>query len=99
MIWHLVRFDCSGLDEPTRRAFEASLENLVALDEVAWLRVARDIEDPGVTGLLTGFADADALAAYRVEPRHRLVLDRIHELGLPTWRLDVATDDDPDLLA
>jgi hypothetical protein len=99
VIWHLVRFDCSGIDGEARRAFEASLESLAELDEVAWLRVGRDLEDPNVTGLLTGFVDVDALAAYRVDPRHQVVLDRIRELGLPTWRLDVATDDDPARLA
>lgn len=95
MIWHIVRFDLSSLEPGDRRDFEASLEALADLDVVAWLRVARDIEDPDITGLLTGFADADALAAYRVDPQHAVVLDRIRELELPAWRLDVATDDDP----
>jgi hypothetical protein len=95
VIWHVVRFDTSELDEETRRTFEGRLAGLASLDVVAWLRVARDIEDPAVVGLLTVFADADDLAAYRVHPDHASVLALIRELGLPTVRLDIPTDDDP----
>jgi len=95
VIWHVVRMDCTGVDEATRRELEASLEGLAALDEVAWLRVARDVEEPAVTGLLTAFTDADALARYRVHPEHVPVVERIRGLGIPVVRLDIATDDDP----
>lgn len=95
MIWHIVRFDMRHLDAAVRQEVEASLAELGRLDEVAWLRVARDVEDPAYTGLLTGFADADALAAYRVHPDHLPVLERLRELEVPAVRLDVATDDDP----
>lgn len=93
MIWHVVRFDCAEVDEETRRDLEAALAGLGRLDEVAWLRVARDVEEPTVTGLLTVFEDADALARYRVHPEHVPVVERIRALGIPTVRLDVATDD------
>lgn len=93
MIWHVVRLDCAEVDEDTRRDLEASIAELARLDEVAWLRVARDVEDPEVTGLLTAFADADALARYRVHPEHVPVVERIRSLGIPTVRLDLATDD------
>lgn len=92
MIWHVVRFDCAEVDEDTRRDLEASIADLARLDEVAWLRVARDVEDPTVTGLLTVFEDADALARYRVHPEHVPVVERIRSLGIPTVRLDIATD-------
>ncbi len=95
MIWHVVRFDCSEVEEGTRREVEASLAALADLEEVAWLRVARDVEEPTVTGLLTVFTDADALARYRVHPEHVPVVERIRALGIPTVRLDIATDDDP----
>lgn len=95
MIWHVVRFDCTDLDESTRRELESALAGLAALDEVAWLRVARDVEEPTVTGLLTVFADVDALTRYRVHPEHLPVVERIRSLGLPTVRLDIATDDEP----
>lgn len=95
MIWHVVRFDCADLDEPTRQDLESSIAALAALDEVAWLRLARDVEEPTVTGLLTVFADADALARYRVHPEHVPVVERIRALGIPTVRLDIATDDEP----
>lgn len=96
MIWHIVRFDMTHLDETVRREVEAALEGLDALDEVRWLRVARDIEEPGVTGLLTIFDDVDALASYRVHPDHVPVVERIRELGISATRLDIATDDAAD---
>lgn len=95
MIWHIVRFDMSGLDTTLREEIEADLAGLAELEEVAWLRVARDVEEPSFTGLLTGFVDVDALAAYRVHPRHVPVVERIREHGIPATRLDIATDDDP----
>jgi hypothetical protein len=95
VIWHVVGFDTGDLDEATRRTFVEQLAALASLDVVAWLRVARDIEDPAVVGLLTAFADADDLAAYRVHPDHASVLGLIRDLGLPTVRLDIPTDDDP----
>jgi hypothetical protein len=95
MIWHVVRFDFAGVDDATRAEVEASLAALDGLDEVAWLRVGRDLEEPTVTGLLTAFADEQALAAYRVHPRHVPVVQRIRELGVAVTRLDVTTDDDP----
>ncbi|MFP4310843.1 MAG: Dabb family protein [Nitriliruptoraceae bacterium] len=94
MIWHVVRLDCSGIAEEERRDLEASLAALARLEDVAWLRVARDVEDPNVTGLLTVFTDADALTRYRVHPEHVPVVERIRALGIPTVRLDVATDDE-----
>jgi hypothetical protein len=93
VIWHVVRFDCAEVDEETRRDLEAAIAALARLDEVAWLRVARDLEEPTVTGLLTVFEDADALARYRVHPEHVPVVERIRALGIPTVRLDIATDD------
>ena len=93
MIWHVVRFDCTEVDESTRQELEAALAGLATLEEVAWLRVGRDVEDPNITGLLTVFTDVDALARYRVHPEHIPVVDRIRSLGIPTVRLDVATDD------
>ncbi len=95
MIWHVVRFDCTGVEASTRQELEASLAALAELDEVAWLRVARDVEEPTITGLLTVFADVDALTRYRVHPEHLPVVERIKALGIPTVRLDIATDDEP----
>lgn len=93
MIWHVVRLDCAEVDEQDRRDLEASIAALDRLEEVAWLRIARDVEEPTVTGLLTVFEDADALARYRVHPEHVPVVERIRALGIPAVRLDIATDD------
>lgn len=95
MIWHVVRFDMTEVEEGTRREVEGALAALEAIEEVAWLRVARDVEEPTVTGLLTVFSDVDALARYRVHPEHVPVVERIRGLGIPAVRLDIATDDDP----
>ena len=96
MIWHVVRFDMTEVEEATRQELEEALAGLDAIEEVAWLRVARDVEDPTVTGLLTVFTDVDALARYRVHPEHVPVVERIRGLGIPAVRLDIATDDDPE---
>jgi hypothetical protein len=98
VIWHVVRFDFAGVDEDERASVEADLRALAGLDEVAWLRVARDVVEPSVTGLLTAFADLDALDAYRTHPDHLPVVERIRDLQLPTVRLDVPTEDPVDAL-
>lgn len=98
MIWHVVRFDFGAVEETERRALEADLAALASIDEVAWLRVGRDIEDPAITGLITGFADREALDTYRVHPEHVPVVERIRALGIPAVRLDLHTDDDPEQL-
>lgn len=95
MIWHVVRFDFAGVAEAIREELETSLSALATIEEVAWLRVARDVEEPTVTGLVTVFADVEALTRYRVHPEHVPVVERIKELGVPTVRLDIATDDEP----
>jgi hypothetical protein len=98
MIWHIVRLDMGELDEATRVSIEDELAALGALDDVAWLRLARDIEDPSVTGLITVFADHDALERYRVHPDHVPVVQRMRGLAIPAVRIDIATDDDPTTL-
>ncbi len=95
MIWHIVRFDMSAIDEATRTSLEQALAGLAELEDVAWLRLARDVEEPSVTGLITAFADHDALERYRVHPDHLPVVHRARELAIPAVRLDIATDDDP----
>ena len=99
MIWHVVRFEFGDLDESTRVEVETALADLVHLDVVEFLRTGRDVDEPAVTGLIVGLADEDALAAYREHPDHLPVVRRIRELGVPTARLDVASDDDPTVLA
>ncbi len=95
MIWHIVRLDFTGIDEADRQDLEDRLAALISIDEVAWLRLARDVEEPTVTGLITAFDTVEDLAAYRVHPHHIPVVERIRELGLGTARLDLATDDHP----
>ncbi len=93
MIWHIVRFDCASLDEPTRAQIEADLAGLTAIEAVGFLRVARDVDAPEVTVLLTGFASYDDLTTYREHPDHVPVVERIRDLSLPTVRIDVETAD------
>lgn len=95
MIWHIVRLDMGALDEATRASLEDDLAGLTSLEDVAWLRVARDVDDPAITGLMTALTDHDALERYRVHPEHLPVVDRLRELGIPSVRLDIATNDDP----
>lgn len=94
MIWHIVRFDFSGIDADTRADIERRLADLDAIDEVAWLRVARDIDDANVTGLMTGFASVEDLDTYRTHPDHLPVVGDIRDLEIAVSRIDIATDDD-----
>ena len=94
MIWHIVRLDFTGIDPEVRSAIETRLEALVDIEEVAWLRLARDIDDEVVTGLLTGFASEDDLATYRTHPDHLPVVHDIRDLGVGLARFDIATHDD-----
>lgn len=89
MIWHIVRFDLSALEEATRVGFEQMLAGLEELDPVAWVQVARDLDTPEVTGLVTLFTDREALETYRTHPQHLPVIERIRELGIPATRLDL----------
>jgi quinol monooxygenase YgiN len=98
VIWHVVRLDFTGVDEADRADVESALQALDSIDEVAWLRVGRDLEDPTVTGLLTVFADPAALETYRTHPDHLPVVERIRALQVTTARFDVTTDDAVDAL-
>jgi hypothetical protein len=95
VIWHIVRFDMGHLDDVERSQLEGALETLADLDEVRWLRVARDVDDPAVTGLITVFDDYEALERYRTHPQHVPVVKRIGDHGVTATRLDIATGDDP----
>ncbi len=99
MIWHIVRFDLSSLPAEVREEIEASLRGLADLEVVAWLEVARDVDDPGITGLLTLFASYEDLEAYRVHPHHVPVVERIRDLGVPVTRLDLDAEVPPADLA
>lgn len=94
MIWHIVRFDFGGIDEVTRAELETQLAGLDHIAEVGFLRLARDLQDEDITGLITGFASADDLAAYRVHPDHVPVVEAIRGTAAEVVRLDIHTDDD-----
>lgn len=94
MIWHIVKLDFGGVDPGARADIERQLTGLVAIDEVAWLRVAVDVDDPNVTGLLTAFATREDLQTYRDHPDHQPVLEAIGAAGVRATRLDVETADD-----
>jgi hypothetical protein len=91
MLWHIVRFRSPhDVDPDARHALEADLGSLDEhIDEIAWLAVARDLDDARVTGLLSGFADEAALDVYREHPAHLPVVARARELCDDIQRLDV----------
>lgn len=91
MLWHIVRFRFPPtVDDAARQALERDLLRLDdVIDEVVWLAVARDVDEPDVTGLLTLFADEHALAAYRDHPEHIPVVARARALCDEIVRLDV----------
>jgi hypothetical protein len=96
MLYHIVRFTFpSDVDEAARRAFERDLAGLDTIDEVRWLAVGRDLDDPRVTGLLSAFDDEAGLAVYRDHPTHLPVVATSRELCEQVHRLDVYSDDGP----
>ena len=99
MIWHIVRFDFAGIGDDVRTDLEAQLRGLSSLDCVGFLRLGRDLDQPTVTGLLTGFADAGELDAYRTHPDHLPVVDASRDAGVAVTRVDVETGDDLAVLA
>ncbi|HEX2028388.1 MAG TPA: Dabb family protein [Nitriliruptorales bacterium] len=94
MIWHIVRFDFSSTSDDTRQSIEEQLAGLEGIEEVAWLRVGRDLSDPDVTGLITVFRTEEDLDAYRNHPDHVPVAQAIRDAGLATSRVDLRTPDD-----
>lgn len=99
MLWHIVRFRFpADVDPAEREGLEADLAGLDAIDEVRLVRVARDVDEPRVTGLITGFDDEGALAAYRDHPDHVPVVERARGLCESITRLDLETGDDPGAL-
>ena len=101
MLWHIVRFTfADDMSETHRDELEDQLRSLVDhIDELRFIRVARDLDDPSVTGLISGFDDADGLAVYADHPAHVPVAARLREASKDIARLDVVTDDPPDALA
>lgn len=93
MIWHNVRFDFTGVDEDTRTSVEAALSGLADLDVVAFLRLGRDLDEPGFTGFITGFASYADLETYRTHPDHLPVVDAVRAAGVTGVRFDIETDD------
>ena len=90
MIWHIVRFDMGSLGRAVRTELEEELRALAGIEHVAWLRLARDIDEPSVTGLITAFRDMGELDAYRTHPDHVPVLRRLGELDVTATRLDLS---------
>lgn len=89
MFWHIVTFDMAAVAPAERAAFEALLKGLAEMDEVVWLHVAPDVDEPTHTGLITVFASYADLEAYRAHPLHQPVVERLRMLDIPTARLDI----------
>lgn len=95
MIWHVVHFDFTGVDDAVRCDIEQQLADLADIPEVAWLRVGRDIDQPQVTGLLTAFASDADLQTYRTHDAHVPVVEAVKAVGVTPVRFDIEAMDDP----
>lgn len=94
MLWHLARFDMSSLDDETREDLEDQMLGLAEIEDVAFLRVAHDVNEPNVTVFLSVFEDLAGFRRYEAHPIHIPVLTRCQQLNLPVVHLDFPTDDD-----
>lgn len=97
MLWHLVRFDLSGLDLATRVGIEDRLRGFDRIPHVAAVRVGPDPERPGFTTLLVAFRERPDLGLYRVHPDHLAFSETLRQLDIPRVGIDLETDDEPAL--
>jgi hypothetical protein len=97
MLYHIVRFTFPpDVDETARARLEDDLASLAEhIEQVRWLEVERDLEDPLVTGLLSAFDDEAGLAVYRDHPAHLPVVATARELSERIDRLDVVAEGGP----
>lgn len=100
MLWHIVRFTYAHTTtEAERVEHEAQLTGLLdGVEVVRFVRVGRDVNDPGVTGVIVGLDDEAALAVYKDHPNHVPVAKRGVELSEDVERIDFLTDDPVDAL-
>ena len=95
MLWHIVRFDFEGVEPSVRTELEERIASLADLDIVAWLRVARDVDLPNVSGLISGFRSHADLEHYRTHPDHLPIVEALRQAGVEMTRVDLETGDDP----
>lgn len=97
MLWHIVKFHFRpDVTDGDRRAAEDGIAAMPdEIEVIRFLRLARSIDEPDVTGVLVGFDDADAMAAYAADPVHVPAAQRIDALCAQVIRMDLVTPDDP----
>ena len=89
------RFSAAAPDDE-RRQCEDDVRGLAAdIDTIRFVRIARSVDEPDVSGLLMGFDDANGFASYQVHPAHLPVAARIDGLCSEVVRFDIVTEDDP----
>lgn len=82
--------------EDDRRGAEEAIAAMPdEIEVIRFLRLARSIDEPDVTGVMVGFDNADAMAAYAAHPVHVPAAQRIDALCADVVRLDIETSDDP----
>jgi hypothetical protein len=89
MILHSVRLDFSGMAVGDRERVESRLRELRAVPGAIGFTVARDTEQPDVTGLVCWFPTHDDLVAYHAHPLHDAVGSDVVASGVAAARLDV----------
>lgn len=97
MLWHIVKFIYRpDVSDDERTAAEDAIRGLPGLvEEIAFQRLARSVDEPGVSAVVVGFADAAAMEAYNAHPAHVPAAQRIDGLCAEVVRVDIVTDDEP----
>ena len=97
MLWHIVKFIYpSDVNDDERRAAEDAIRGLPEqIDEIAFQRLARSVDEPNVSAVVVGFADMAAMEAYNAHPAHVPAAQQIDGLCERVVRVDVETSDAP----
>lgn len=97
MLWHIVKFIYRpDVSDEERTAAEDAIRGLPGLvEEIAFQRLARSVDEPGVSAVVVGFADEAAKKAYDDHPAHVPAAQRIDGLCAEVVRVDIVTDDAP----
>lgn len=101
MFWHIVKFRfLAHVDDQRRRHCEDAVRALpTQIAAIKFVRSARSVDEPDVTGLVMGFHDQGGYEPYQVHPAHVPVAAQIDSVCHEVVRVDFITDDNAETFA